>query len=130
MNMASTNKINLSQERTQMLAFLSARLNLRPNLVCRLAIGRSLSIKKSVKDFPVPDAKGREFLRFTLTGEFDEQYKVLIFQHEYEATGKRIAEHQYLSMFLRKHIERGLNSLYDEYQKINSPVNFLMGLVR
>lgn len=127
--MGSSYKITLSEDRSQKLVFLSVRLALRPNQICRLAIGRSLAIKPSVKGFLMGDAKGREFARFTITGEFDEEYKVMIFQHEFEAHDKRVSENQYFSVFVRGHIERGIESLHDEYIRMNSPVKFLLGLV-
>lgn len=135
--MASSNKLQLSRLGTKELDHLSARLDLRPNVICRLAIGRSLSIKESVRVYQrtseeevgCEDTVPREFNRFTLTGDEDELYKILIYQHEYEYSKNKIAVNQYFKEYFLKHIERGLDSLYYEYQRVNSPVEFLRSLV-
>jgi len=133
----SSNKLQLSKLATKELDHLSARLDLRANIVCRLAIGRSLSIKASVKGYQrmVEEEKGtddvipKEFNRFTLTGEEDDLYKILIYQHEFECNKVKIPENQYYRGFFQLHMERGLDSLYYEYQRVNSPVRFLRSLI-
>jgi len=118
-------KLKISKEGSEYLDYLSNKLNLRRNIICRLAVGRSLDELKSVKDFRPKNSSGFEFNRYTLTGEFDEIFKALINQHE----GRKLTDDQYFSSFLRNHIERGVVLLYEEYEKINSPVDFLVGLV-
>lgn len=125
----SSNKLYVSKPNSQKLDLLSNRLNLRPNIICRLALGKSLAIPSSIREYNFENSVGREFTRFTLTGENNELFKVLIFQHEYESSGKIISENQYFSVFFRKHLERGIELLYEDYQKINSPINFLLNLV-
>ena len=66
----------------QTLKYLSKRLGLRRNIVCRLAIGRSLAENESVKTVDPKDSNGYEFNRYTLTGEYDSIFKALIIQHE------------------------------------------------
>lgn len=118
------NKLKLSKESSSKLDSLSQKLNLRRNIVCRLAIGRSLVDDSSVVEIGPSDNTGFEFNRYTLTGEHDNIYKLLIVQHE----GKRIDDDSYFSIYLRNHIERGIEMLYDEYQRINSPTEFLLFL--
>ena len=133
----SSNKLQLSKLATKELDHLSARLDLRPNIICRLALGRSLSIKVSVKDYQrtEEEEKGvekvvpKEFNRFTLTGEEDIFYKILVYQHEYECNNVKIPENQYYHEYFRLHLERGLDSLHYEYQRVNSPVQFLRSLI-
>jgi len=118
-------KLKLSKEMSECLDYLSNKLGLRRNIVCRLAAGRSLAELESVKDFKPKDSSGFEFNRYTLTGESDDIFKALIIQHEQ----RTLTDDQYFSSFLRNHIERGIVLLYEEYEKINSPVDFLIGLV-
>jgi len=133
----SSNKLQLSKLATKELDHLSARLDLRPNIVCRLAIGRSLSIKVSIKEYQrtkeeeigADDVIPKEFNRFTLTGEEDALYKILVYQHEYNCNKVKISENQYYLGYFRLHLERGLDSLYFEYQRVNSPVQFLRSLI-
>ena len=118
------NKLKLSKESSSKLDSLSTKLNLRRNIICRLAIGRSLVDSSSVFEIEPLDNTGFEFNRHTLTGEHDNFFKLLIIQHE----GKKFDDDTYFSIYLRNHIERGIEILYDEYQIINSPTEFLLFL--
>ncbi|MBT8508692.1 hypothetical protein AZH53_09775 [Methanomicrobiaceae archaeon CYW5] len=79
--------------------------------------------------YPIEDSAGREFNRYTLSGDFDSHYRALILQHEFEASQKKISEQYYFSVYFRKHVERGIDLLYDEFIVINSPVRFLLSLI-
>lgn len=119
-------KLTLSSDCSKKLQFLSQRLNLRRNIICRLAIAYSLNYPESIISFSPKDNDGLEFNLYTLTGGLDNIYRALIVQHE----GKKIADRAYFSIFLRNHIERGTHMLYKEFQKINSPLDFLADLVQ
>lgn len=118
------NKLKISEEATKQLKFLSNKLDLRRNIICRIAVAESLNNKNKISKFEPKDSQGLEFNRYTLTGDQDLIFKSLIIQHE----KKKINEDEFFSIYFRKHIERGVNSLYDQYQKINSPVDFLLKL--
>ena len=118
------NRLKLSEKATKQLINLSKKLDVRRNIICRLAVGKSLTIEKSVKDFKTEDSKGLEFNRTTLTGDQDLIFKSLILQHEKNPIDEEI----YFPQYFRNHIERGLDILSSEYTKINSPVDFLMKL--
>lgn len=118
------NKLKISEEASKKLKFLSNKLDLRRNIICRVAVAESLTNSNSISEFEPSDSQGLEFNRYTLTGDQDLIFKSLIIQHEH----KKIDEDEFFSVYFRKHIERGLNSLYDKYQKINSPVDFLLKL--
>lgn len=117
-------KLKLSEEISQKLEYLSRRLGLRRNIVCRLAIGRSLAEKESVARINPKDSNGYEFNRYTLTGEYDKIFKALVVQHE----KKKLYGTEYFTKYLRNHIERGIKLLYHEYERINSPIEFLVSL--
>ena len=53
-----SNRIKISKEVSSQLESLSARLNLRRNIICRMAIGESLKINDSVKDYKPVDSIG------------------------------------------------------------------------
>ena len=72
-------KLKISKEASKRLDYLSSKLGLRRNIVCRLAVGRSLAERESVKDIKPKDNSGYEFNRYTLTGEYDEIFKALIY---------------------------------------------------
>ena len=118
-------RLKISKKASEQLKYLSNRLNLKRNIVCRIAIGRSLAVKESVRNVRPKDSTGYEFIRYTLTGDYDNIFKALIIQHE----GKKLTENEYYPKYLRNHIERGINLLYIEYKRINSPIEFLARLV-
>ncbi len=117
-------KLKLSKDSSSKLDSLSSKINLRRNIICRLAIGRSLVDESSVIEIEPLDNNGFEFNRYTLTGEHDNFFKLLIVQHE----GIKMDDDLFFSKYLRNHIERGIEILYDEYQRINSPTEFLLFL--
>jgi len=117
-------KIKISNVATENLDFLSRKLDLRRNIICRLAVSKSLNISNSILNFKIEDNNGREFNKYTLTGDKDIIYKALIMQHE----NKKIDEEEYVTIYLRNHIERGLSVMKKEYEKINSPTDYLVGL--
>jgi len=120
------NKLKISTENSKQLEFLSNRLGLRRNIICRLAIGRSLNEPASVSKYKPTDNAGTEFNRYTITGDLDDIYKALVIQHE----KKRMTDDEYFAKFLRNHIERGVGILYTEYLKVNSPIEFLVSLTK
>lgn len=117
-------RLRLSEKTSGKLNILANRLDLRRNVICRIAIGRSLAEKNTVRNMKPEDSSGTELNRYTITGEQDELYRALINQHE----KKRLNDFEYFSKYLRNHIERGVNLLLEEYNKINSPVDFLVSL--
>jgi len=118
------NKLKISEEASKQLKFLSNKLDLRRNIICRIAVAESLNNKKLISSFEPMDSQGLEFNRYTLTGDQDLLFKSLIIQHE----GRKIDEDDFFSVYFRNHIERGLDTLQKRYQKINSPVDFLLKL--
>jgi len=118
--------MKLSKNVSTQLESLSSKLDLRRNIICRMAIGESLIIRDSVKDYRPEDITGFEFNRYTLTGEYDLIFKALITQHE----KKKINDRDYILIYLRNHIERGVKLLYKEYEKINSPIDFISYLLK
>lgn len=204
-----TNKLLLSEEVSEKLRELSKKLGLRRNIVCRIAVGRSLKegylfslsysdtkkhfdegsispdlkkefekkghdLNKNAKlskkdgrwwitiggkekyrieeaddelkvykvgkilkgygetqkttledfDFGFADSNGYEFNRYTLTGEYDDYFKAMIVQAE----GKNMSDDEFFSKYLRKHIERGINIMYKEYQRVGSKFTYLSKL--
>lgn len=118
------NKLKISEDASKQLKILSNKLDLRRNIICRIAVAESLNNKKSIRTFEPADSQGLEFNRYTLTGDQDLIFKSLIIQHE----GKKIDEDEFFSVYFRNHVERGLDTLHKRYQKINSPVDFLLKL--
>jgi len=118
-------RIRISTETSTKLNRLHNLLDLRNNILCRIAVAKSLTIDESVEYLNPIDSKGLEFNRPTLTGDQDDIFKALIIQH----AKKSLDEEIYFTKYFRNHLERGVDQLYEEYQKVNSPVNFLLKLI-
>jgi len=118
-------RIRLSEEVSIKLDYLSRKLSLRRNIICRIAIGRSLVKKESVREYIHPNSQGYELNRITILGNQSELFRALVNQHE----GKRIRDFEYFSKYVRNHIERGILLLHEEYERVNSPTEFLLGLI-
>ncbi len=67
----SLNRIYVSKEVDQSLRTLKARTGLTPNLLCRLGFCLSLAEPETPNPDLYSDAQGREFNRYTLTGQWD-----------------------------------------------------------
>ncbi len=119
-----SSKLKLSLSASEQLDFLSKKLNLRRNTICRLAIGRSLKKKDRIKDIKFDDSLGYEFNRYTLTGEHDLIFKALVAQCEQS----QVTDSEFFTKHLRNHIERGVAIMHGEYRITNSPSSFLIGL--
>ncbi|MCI0604596.1 DNA sulfur modification protein DndE [bacterium] len=98
------NKLYVSREVTERLKILQARTGLTPNILCR--IGFCLSLRESLPPNPeIYQQDGKEFNRFTLTGEYDELFVVLLKQScvKYNLSYQRGINEQF-----RAHINRGV----------------------
>lgn len=114
-----SSKLKLSQNATAQLDALSKALNLRRNIVCRIAIGISLN-------FPEPpaeesDVSGQEFNQSTIIGT-DEPILTAMIANQY---GKRIDPDKFFSTYIRLEIVRGLNMMAKRYAQLNSPTEFM-----
>lgn len=117
-------RLRLSKDASNKLNLLSIKLGLRRNIICRIAIGRSLDEKDSVRDLNIEDSSGFELNRYTITGEQDALFRALVYQHE----KRRLHDFEYFLKYLRNHIERGVGMLFGEFNKVNSPIDFLVSL--
>jgi|GEM_PF-419954 len=118
-------KIIISEDTSEKLDSLSRKLGLRRNILCRLAIGKSLEDSDSVKDLEPEDSEGYEFNRYTLTGEKDDLFKALIIQHE----GSGLEEGGYFTNYVRNHVERGIKELHGIFLKSSSKKDFFSKII-
>ena len=117
-------KLKLSEETSTKLDHLSARLDLRRNIVCRMAIGKSFSIGTPVDKKITGISIGYEFNRTTIMGSDEYVIKAV-------ATNIQkcvLNENVFFNIIIRNHIERGIEALFAEYERINSPTHFMKKL--
>lgn len=110
-------KIYISKDASNKLSLLAGRTGLLPNLLCR--IGFCLSLNELVPPNPtlyVQDKDGREFNRFTLTGEWDLLFITLLRQRMYK-DGFDL-ENDFEQQFTA-HLGRGIILLYDRVKNLN-----------
>jgi DNA sulfur modification protein DndE len=103
---ASTAKFRTSQQAEDTLRMLQKKTSLPFNLLCRIAWSRSLQAKHTL-DLSSPDITGKEFNRYSVTGEFDDVMKALTA----EAAGRKLSEEEFVGEYLKAHVDRGLGLL-------------------
>lgn len=116
-------KIRTSKKTMTIFEEMAASTNYAPFILSKLAI--SLSIKSGAPlqepDFKT-DTLGLELNRQTITGEWDELYKVLVEMFE----GRHISDDEYFQKYLKAHLDRGARLLYSEFKYNNE---FLLSLL-
>ena len=117
-------KMKLSVKATSDLDEMANNLDLRRNVVCRIAIGVSLR-ERTPPDLDDSDYGGVEFNKPTIVGT-DEQILVALLTHHFN---KKIDAEDFFSSYVRAEIIRGLSMMVSEYRKINSPIEYMEKLV-
>ena len=117
-------KMKLSVKATSDLDEMANNLDLRRNVVCRIAIGVSLC-ERTPPDLDDSDYGGVEFNKPTIVGT-DEQILVALLTHHFN---KKIDAEDFFSTYVRAEIIRGLSMMVSEYRKINSPIEYMEKLV-
>lgn len=101
---------------------LSKNLNLRRNIVCRLALGTSLNHAEPPDSND--DYSGIEFNQSTIIGT-DETIITAMIANQY---GFRISPDVFFSKYVRLEIIRGLDEMAQQYSRLNSPTAFMKSL--
>ena len=118
-------KLKISVETSAKLNHLSARLDLRRNIICRIAIGKSFSMNTKVDFCVTGDSGGYEFNKTTIMGSEEFIFKAIASKIQ----GCTLSEDNFFNVIIRNHIERGVAQLFEEYEKINSPTEFMRKLL-
>lgn len=106
-------KIKTSAKTMKIFEEINSNKKLQPYILSKIAISLSLKSEKPLTDKNLKtDNKGLELNRQTITGEFDLLYKVLIEVFE----GKKIEENEYTAVYLKAHLDRGAELLYNEFR--------------
>ena len=117
-------KMKLSVKATSDLDEMANNLDLRRNVVCRIAIGVSLR-DRTPPDLDDSDYGGLEFNKPTIVGTDEQVLMALLTQH----FNKKIDAEDFFSTYIRAEIIRGLSIMVSDYHKINSPVEYMERLV-
>lgn len=117
-------RLRTSKQGETILKNIKNKYGLTPNILCRYAIGLSLKSKRKL-DFKY-DSNGFEFQRSTLTGDEDLLIKELIKND----IGAYVTDDEYMTKYLKAHIERGLLELESSVKLCGSFDNFIEELIR
>jgi len=111
----SLNRIYVSKDVDSRLRSLKGRTGLTPNILCRLGFCLSLA-EPGVPDLELyNDGQGREFNRYTLTGQWDVLYMSLL--RERLVQDKLDIEADLESQF-KAHLSRGVMLLYQRLKSL------------
>ncbi|SCN25607.1 DNA sulfur modification protein DndE [Clostridium sp. N3C] len=90
---------------------IGASTNLKPFILCKIAIALSLKKDESIEDY-VSDTNGMELQRTTVTGDQDALYKCLM----ESKLGVHLSDDDYFPTYTKKHIDRGTELLHSTYK--------------
>ena len=99
-----------SQKTQQIFAEIGKSTSLKPYTLVKHAIAWSLKEQGKVTSFS-SDNEGLELNRQTITGEYDDYFKVLIEQAE----GRHLSNEEYFPKYIKAHIDRGALILESRY---------------
>lgn len=71
------------------------------------------------------DSNGLEFNRVTITGKYDSVFRLLLCEKE----KRLILDEEFFPHVFKAYLEKGIELLYAEYMKINSPGEFLQHIL-
>lgn len=111
------NRVYVSYEVDLRLRNLKARTGLTPNLLCRLGLCLSLA-EPGIPDLQLyADGHGREFNRYTLTGQWDLFFFSLLRERLVQDGMDPEAE---LEVQFKAHLSRGVLLLYQRLKKLEN----------
>ena len=98
----SVSKFRTSSEAEDALRTLHKKIGLPFNLLCRLAWSRSLRLDQPV-DVLHLETTGKEFNRYSVTGDYDGLMKALTTEH----AGIKLSDEDFFGRYLKAHVDRG-----------------------
>ena len=104
-------KLKTYQKTQQIFAEIVKSTSLKPYTLVKHAIAWSLKEQGKVTSFS-SDNEGLELNRQTITGEYDDYFKVLIEQAE----GRHLSNEEYFPKYIKAHIDRGAIILESRYK--------------
>ena len=110
----SFTRIKLSKESTKRLSLLKGKTGLTPNILSRLAFCLSLN-EYGLPDPTLYDDEGKEFNRYTLTGEWDILFMALLKEQLIKDGLDPSTE---LLPYFKGHLNRGVSTLYNRVRSL------------
>ena len=104
-------KLKTSQKTQQIFAEIGKSTSLKPYTLVKHAIAWSLKEQGKITSFS-SDNEGLELNRHSITGVYDDYFKVLIEQAE----GRHLSKEEYFPKYIKAHIDRGAIILESRYK--------------
>jgi DNA sulfur modification protein DndE len=105
-------RLKTSEKTKDIFEEISKSSNLKPFALSKIAVAMSLNEPTSILDYKINKTEGLDLQRTTVTGEFDSIYKSLI----EVSLGRHITDDEYYPHFMKLHIDRGAELLYNKYK--------------
>lgn len=105
-------RLKTSNKTKEIFEYLSARTNLKPFALSKIAISLSLKEYEDIENYVNSDTNGLELNRQTIMGQYDEIFKCLM----ETKVGRYLDDDEYFPDYTKKHLDRGaeiLKNLYD-----------------
>ena len=109
-------RLKTSKKTKEYFDILTASSSLKPFALCKIAIALSLNEKEPITEYVSNDVSGIELQRSTVTGDFDIVYKSLLEMN----LGRSLTEDEYFPDYMKLHIDRGTELLYNRYKYAGS----------
>lgn len=122
----SFNKVRISKIASVRLSILKGRTGLTPNILCRIGFCLSLS-EPSIPNPDDYDENGKEFNRYTLTGEWDKLFIALL-KERLLSDGLDIKKD--LIPQFKAHLNRGAIILFEKVKDLGDLYELLPSKVR
>ena len=110
----SFTRIKLSKESTKRLSLLKGKTGLTPNILSRIAFCLSLN-EYGLPNTALYDEDGKEFNRYTLTGEWDILFISLLKE---QLIKDGINTSTDLLPYFKAHLNRGVSTLYNRVRSL------------
>ena len=105
-------RLKTSKRTKEIFEEIAKSANLKPFALSKMAVSLSLKDSTPISEYENNDTNGLELQRATVTGEFDTIFKSLIEVN----LGKNISDDEYYPHFMKLHMDRGAELLYNQYK--------------
>ena len=114
-------KLKTSKKTQELFDEIGRSTSLKPYTLLKHAIAWSLQTNTPITKFN-SDSNGLELNRQTITGEYDDFFKVIM----EEVEGKHLSDDEYFPKYVKAHIDRGATILQSHYKHAGSVDRYVL----
>jgi DNA sulfur modification protein DndE len=120
------NRLTTSQKTKEIFEELTARTNLKPFALSKIAIALSLANEEPIETYEIDKSEGLQLHRQTVTAQYDAIYKALMEQH----ANKSLDDDEYFPKHTKLHLDRGAEILKNKYNYSKNLENFINQMIK